>query len=98
MLVSPAGALFFLRSMGKNAGHQLGGVGIQFIGWTAESDDDLSRCERVLKEHSAYAETRGGDGLRVVEGRDPDGIAVVITYPGPEQVNLRKLPVRIYAW
>jgi len=31
-----------------------------------------------------------------VEGRDPDDIVVMITYPGPDQAPLHELPVRIY--
>ena len=34
----------------------------------------------------------------MLEGRDPDDIAVMIIYPGPEQAPLHKLPVRIYGW
>ena len=33
-----------------------------------------------------------------VEGRDPDDIVVMITYPGPDQAPLHELPVRICGW
>jgi catechol 2,3-dioxygenase-like lactoylglutathione lyase family enzyme len=98
LLSSPAGAQLVLRAMGSNAAHSLGGVGVQYVVWTARSGDDLVRCERVLKERSAHFETLSLEGVSSVHGRDPDGITVVIVYPGPEQVPLRELPARIYAW
>jgi catechol 2,3-dioxygenase-like lactoylglutathione lyase family enzyme len=98
LLASPAGAQLILRSMGGNAPHALGGVGVQYVIWTAAGPEDLSRCERVLRERSAHYETRGSEGVTAVEGRDPDGIVVIIIYPGPDQLPLHELPVRIYGW
>ena len=59
---------------------------------------DLDRCERLLKELSAHRDTRVSGGVKAVEGRDPDDIVLVITYPGPDQLPLHELPVRIYGW
>jgi catechol 2,3-dioxygenase-like lactoylglutathione lyase family enzyme len=98
LLISDDGAQLILRAMGSNAPHALGGVGVQYVIWTADGKDDLDRCERVLKERSAYRETRGSAGVMVVEGRDPDDIVVMITYPGPDEAPLHELPVRIYGW
>lgn len=98
LLISPAGAQLILRSMGSNAAHALGSVGVQYVVWTAGGRDDLSRCERVLRQRSAHYETRSSAEATAVEGRDPDGIAVLITYPGPDEAPLHKLPVRIYGW
>jgi len=42
--------------------------------------------------------TRGGADLTAVEGRDPDGLVVVLVHLGPEQAPLTRLPTRIYAW
>jgi len=39
-----------------------------------------------------------GASYTVVEGRDPDGCPVLVAYPAPDQVPLRELPARIYAW
>ena len=52
LLVSPVGYQLYLRSMGKRAQHPIGAIGIQYLVWTAESEDDLQRCERVLKAQS----------------------------------------------
>ena len=98
LLHSDAGAQLILRSMGSGAVHSLGGVGVQYVIWTAADEADLDRCERVLKELSVHRDTRVGGGVKAVEGRDPDDIVLVITYPGPDQLPLHELPVRIYGW
>jgi catechol 2,3-dioxygenase-like lactoylglutathione lyase family enzyme len=98
LLVSPEGAQLILRSMGDNATHALGAVGLQYVIWTAAGKDDLDRCERVLKERSAYRDTRRSGEVVAVEGHDPDDMVVMITYPGPDQMPMHKVPVRIYGW
>jgi catechol 2,3-dioxygenase-like lactoylglutathione lyase family enzyme len=98
LLFSEGGAQLILRSMGSGAVHSLGGVGIQYLVWTAADEADLDRCERVLKELSAHRDTRSSGPVKVVEGHDPDDIVLMITYPGPDQLPLHELPVRIYGW
>ena len=98
LLTSGSGSQLILRSMGSGAVHSLGGVGVQYVIWTAADTEDLDRCERTLKELSAHRETRTGGPVKAVEGRDPDDIVVMIIYPGPDEVPLHELPVRIYGW
>ena len=54
LLVSETGTELILRAMGDNAPHPLGGVGVQYVVWTAADRDDLDRCEQVLKQRQAY--------------------------------------------
>lgn len=98
LLVSPEGSELILRAMGSAGAHPLGAVGVQYVIWTAADRDDLDRCERVLKERSAYRDTRSSDEIVVIEGHDPDDSVVMIAYPGPEERPLRHLPTRIYGW
>ena len=98
LLSSAAGSYLILRAMGGHGGHALGNVGVQYVIWAAASRDDLGRCEQVLKKHRAYRETHVTDRAAAVEGRDPDDIMVLVVYPGPDQIPLRELPVRIYGW
>ena len=60
LLASRGGSQLILRAMGSGAVHALGGVGVQYVVWTAADEADLERCERVLKKLSAYRETRAG--------------------------------------
>lgn len=98
LLVSPAGAQLLLRAMGPGAAHPLGSVGVQYVIWTPADRADLDRSERALKSRAAHQETRSSAEVTVVEGRDPDDLPVLIVYPGPDQVPLHELPVRIYGW
>jgi catechol 2,3-dioxygenase-like lactoylglutathione lyase family enzyme len=98
LLVSDDGCHLILRAMGAGAVHALGGVGVQYVIWAAADEEDLDRSERVLKELSAHRDSRADMGVRAVEGRDPDDIVVMIIYPGPDELPMHKLPVRIYGW
>jgi catechol-2,3-dioxygenase len=98
LLISAHGSQLVVRAMGDRAAHALGSVGVQYVIWTAADQQDLSRCEQVLKARSAHTETRSSEDVTAVEGRDPDGLTVIVTYPGPDQVPLHELPVRIYGW
>jgi catechol 2,3-dioxygenase-like lactoylglutathione lyase family enzyme len=97
LLASVDGTQLILRAMGGGV-HSLGGVGVQYVIWTAPSREDLDRCERVLKQRSAHLDTRASGRTTAVEGRDPDNITVMIIHPGPEEEPLHQLPVRIYGW
>jgi catechol 2,3-dioxygenase-like lactoylglutathione lyase family enzyme len=99
LLRSAEGSQLILRSMGGNAARALGSIGVQYVVWTASSDQDLRRCEQVLRTRSAHIQTRSADErISAVEGRDPDGVEVVVTYPGPDLAPLHELPVQIYGW
>ena len=98
LLASADGTQLILRAMGSNAEHALGGIGVQYVVWTAVGKDDLERCELALKQRSAHRDTRTSEQATAVEGRDPDDIVVMIIYPGPDQAPLHELPTRIYGW
>jgi catechol 2,3-dioxygenase-like lactoylglutathione lyase family enzyme len=98
LLIGAKQSQLILRAMGRGAEHALGGVGVQYVIWTADDLDDLTRCEKALKDRSAWRDTRTTEHVTAVEGRDPDDIVVMITYPGPDQAPLHELPVRIYGW
>jgi catechol 2,3-dioxygenase-like lactoylglutathione lyase family enzyme len=98
LLTSPAGTGLILRAMGQTAPHPLGSVGVQYVVWAAAGAEDLARCERALAARRAHRGTRSEGSLTIVEGRDPDDMVLMVTYPGPDQLPLRKLPARIYGW
>jgi catechol 2,3-dioxygenase-like lactoylglutathione lyase family enzyme len=98
LLSSAGGSNLIIRAMGVGAVHPLGGVGVQYLIWTAADREDLDRAEQALKSRSAHVDTRRSGPVNAVEGRDPDNIVLMVTYPGPDQEPLRKLPSRIYGW
>jgi catechol 2,3-dioxygenase-like lactoylglutathione lyase family enzyme len=97
-LLSSPTAQLVLRAMGENAAHPLGAVGLQYAVWTAASQAELDQSEQALKKLGSHRSTRSGDGQTVVEGRDPDDVVVMVCFPGPDEIPLRKLPARIYGW
>jgi catechol 2,3-dioxygenase-like lactoylglutathione lyase family enzyme len=98
LLSNAEGAALVLRAMGRGADRALGSVGVQYVVWTAAGKEDLDRCERALRERSAHRETRSRGEVGIVEGRDPDDIVLMVTYPGPDEVPLHELPARVYGW
>ncbi len=98
LLVGSNDMQVYVRRMGRVT-HALGGIGVQYVIWSADSLDDLHRCERTLKERSAHTSSREmADGFTVVEGRDPDDVPLVIAYPGPNKAARREIMARIYSW
>ncbi|MBM9438157.1 VOC family protein [Streptomyces bryophytorum] len=99
LLVGTDDTQVYLRVMGAGSEHPLGAIGVQYVIWTADSSEDLQRCERLLKERDAHIASREtGDGVTVVEGRDPDALPLVIAYPGPHATDRQEIMARIYAW
>ncbi len=98
LLVSPDGFQLYLRSMRIGAYHPLGNIGIQYVIWTADGEEDLRRCEQVLRAQSGSVTRQTVDGYTVVEGRGPDGVPVVVTYPGPDELPRHRIRQRIYEW
>lgn len=98
LLVGPNGLQLYLRAMGHRIQHPRGFIGIQYLSWTATDETDLQRCEDVLRRESAHVMRTAGDGFTLVEGRGPDDVPVLITYPGPDQVPRHEILQRIYSW
>lgn len=99
LLVGAGDAQLYLRVMGPGGEHPLGAIGVQYVIWTADGPRDLARCERVLKRRAAHVSSRDSDdGVRMIEGRDPDGLPVVISHPGPQGAARHDIMARIYAW
>jgi catechol 2,3-dioxygenase-like lactoylglutathione lyase family enzyme len=99
LLLGAGGSQLYLRVMGAGGEHPLGAIGVQYVIWTAAGPEDLARCERHLKQRSAHLSTREtSDGITMVEGRDPNGIPVVLTHPGPQGAAREEIMSRIYAW
>ena len=73
-------------------------MGIQYLVWTADSEDDLRRCERVLRAQAAHVTSTTGDGFTVVAGRGPNHVPILVTYPGPDKAQRHRIMQRIYEW
>ncbi len=94
LLAGPDGDHLVLRVLAR-APHLLGGIGVQYLIWTARDAADLQRCENVLKARDVFVSTTQEQGATVVEGHDPDDIPVLLVYPPSASVSMTALPTRI---
>ena len=88
----------YLRGIGPRADHPLGAIGIQYLIWSAEDVADLDRCEKLLWLQSDSVTRNNHDGFDVLEGPGPDGVPIMIVYPGPESLARDRIIPRIYSW
>jgi catechol 2,3-dioxygenase-like lactoylglutathione lyase family enzyme len=86
-----------LRAL-EGAAHGSGFVGVQYLIWTARDAADLDRCERLLQGWRAHVSTWIDHDIRVVEGRDPDDVPVLVTYPSGPGEGWTRLPTRVFAY
>lgn len=98
LLVNSGSFQLYLREMGPRSPHLSGAIGVQYVIWTTSSSEDLDRFERILNEHCRRVVRQVIDGVTFIEGRDPDGVPVVITYPGPDQAARHAIMRRVYFW
>ena len=95
LLTGSNGSQLYLRLVGDRSKPK-DGLGVQWVGWTAGDAQDLDRCTDVLKEQGAFVGREEiGEGITLLEGRDPDGLPVIIVYPGAEHAPRHVIHERI---
>jgi catechol-2,3-dioxygenase len=92
------GCHLVLRATGGSSPRPLGAIGLQYVTWMMPSRDELDRAETLLRSRSAYVQTQTVGSTTSVEGHDPDDLTVVLAWSKDDQLPLRELPSRIYAW
>jgi CBS domain-containing protein len=86
VLAGPFGSQLCLRQAGaKSSGRSDDGVGLQLVSWTAGGRDDLDRCKELLEKRGGYVGLHTTEGISLLEGRDPDGLPVLIAHSGPDE-------------
>ena len=96
LLTGPDGSQLYLRGVGRSPEPQRGTAALDSAVWTAGGPADLDRCMEFLTERGAFTNRTNNDGVDVVQGRDPDGLPVLITYPGPDQAPRHVISRRVY--
>jgi catechol-2,3-dioxygenase len=96
LLIAPGGFQMYLISRGDRAQHALGGIGLQHLTWVTDSAEALEQVNQTLQERGSHTDTYTSGGVTFVEGRDPDGICVVIAYPSPQTMPRTELGSRLY--
>ncbi|MDQ1058322.1 hypothetical protein QFZ23_002223 [Arthrobacter globiformis] len=85
LLLAPGGFQLYLIERGKREERHSGGLGHHLLMWATDTAEGLKYFEQTLKEMGRYTETRTAGGITVVEGRDPDGIPVMVAHPDPSE-------------
>jgi catechol 2,3-dioxygenase-like lactoylglutathione lyase family enzyme len=98
LLVSAGGDQVVLREMGGETEHALGSIGFQYVIWTASSPAELERLQTRLKSVNSAVSRQVVDGITIVEGRDPNGLPIIVTHPGPDCSPRTHIFDRIYGW
>ncbi|MEO6793715.1 MAG: VOC family protein [Mycobacterium sp.] len=86
LLLTPDGFQIYLRTHETSGTGGITDIGIEQVMWSASSKEELQRIEHRLRIRypSTYSNTL--DGISYVDGVDPDGIRVLVTYPTPQQL------------
>lgn len=85
LLLAPGGFQLYLIERGQRAERHPGGLGHHLLMWATETAQGLKYFEQTLKEMGRYTETHTAGGVTFVEGRDPDGIRVIVAHPDPSE-------------
>jgi hypothetical protein len=92
LLLTPGGFQIYLKLTGKRSSQPSHQVGVQYLMWSTDSATRLDRYEQTLGDHGCRTQTYTTGGVRLVLGREPDGIRVVITIGGGAGCDARRAP------
>jgi hypothetical protein len=84
LLTGSDGSELYLHQATDSSARRSEDYGFRYVAWTARDPDELDRCTRMLTDREAYVGRGTSDGIDTLEGRDPDGLPVLISYPGPD--------------
>ena len=97
LLLAADGFEIYLVARGNRAGHPLGGIGNHGITWSTESEAELHDLADALRASKQYVDTHEEGGVTFLEGRDPDGLRVMVAFPGPKSHARSLVQSRLYA-
>ncbi|HET9874754.1 MAG TPA: VOC family protein [Mycobacterium sp.] len=86
LLVAPSGFLLYLNSIDPSRRHDRGTIGVEFLVWATDSQDELDAIAARLRTHDPAVFTHTENGVTFVEGCDPDRIRVLVAYPSPARL------------
>lgn len=96
LLVTPAGFQIYLIAKGRLEPHLAQGIGDRHLLWATDSEGSLAYFADMLKDRGSYTDTHTAGEVTFVEGRDPDGIRIMIAYPSPAQRPRSVVDGRLY--
>jgi catechol 2,3-dioxygenase-like lactoylglutathione lyase family enzyme len=85
LLLSADGFQLYIIERGKYAQRHPNGLGHHLLMWATDTPEGLESLKQALQATGSYVETHVSGGVTFLEGRDPDGLRVVIAHPDPAQ-------------
>lgn len=85
LLLTAEGFQLYIIERGKHAERHPNGLGHHLLMWATDSGEGLESLQQALRDTGSYVDTHISGGVTFVEGRDPDGLRVVIAHPDPAQ-------------
>lgn len=86
LLLSPSGFQLYLNSIDPSRRHDRGTIGVEFLMWATDSQEELEAVEQRLRHHDPAVFTHIDNGVTFVEGCDPDQTRVIVAYPSPDHL------------
>lgn len=71
-------------------------IGVRYVMWSADTEEELARISERLRAYDASTFTQVVGGVTFVDGCDPDGIRVIVAYPGPEKLPRELIAQRFH--
>lgn len=97
LLLAPGGFQLYIIERGRHAEHHPAGLGHHLLMWAVDSPEGLRFFEQALKVAGRYTGTHSAGEVTFVEGRDPDGIRVVVAHPDPARGGRSIFDSHLYA-
>jgi catechol 2,3-dioxygenase-like lactoylglutathione lyase family enzyme len=97
LLLTADGFQLYVIERGKHAERHPSGLGHHLLMWATDSAKGLECLKQALQGTGSYVDTHTSGGVTFVEGRDPDGLRVVIAHPDPAQQPRSIFDSHLYA-
>ena len=86
LLLTPGGFQMYFSAHEALGTRDVDTVGVVQVIWSAGSHAELQRIEQRLRTRYPSTYTNTLNGITFVDGVDPDGNRVLVTYPTPAQL------------
>lgn len=87
----------YVIAKGSSAPHYTNNVGEQYLMWATDSREGLEEFKHDLEDRDCYVDIHSSGDATFVEGRDPDGIRIVVAHPSPQQHPRSVLDSRFFS-
>lgn len=96
LLLTPDGFQIYMYTRTSSTYRGVDDLGVQYIMWAVDSEEELQRVTERLCGHDPAIYIHTLNEVCFVDGRDPDGIRVIIAFPSPAQLPRELIDPRFH--